>query len=121
MPNPNQSANNTSEFPPIPNKLYFDIAEASNLSGIKPYILRFWEKEFPQLKPEKRSGNRRFYQIKEILLIRKISDLLYNQGYTIEGARAKLAKTSENTDNEALQKIAQELEIIIAELKVIGA
>lgn len=80
-----------SALPPIPAKRYFTIGEVSELCGVKPHVLRYWEQEFTQLKPVKRRGNRRYYQHHEVLLIRRIRDLLYEQGFTINGARNKLA------------------------------
>ena len=77
-------------LPPIPAKRYFTIGEVSELCGVKPYVLRYWEQEFTQLKPVKRRGNRRYYQHHEVLLIRRIRELLYEQGFTISGARNKL-------------------------------
>src|ERR1700754_4796232 len=77
-------------LPPIPAKRYFTIGEVSDLCGVKPYVLRYWEQEFTQLKPMKRRGNRRYYQHHEVLLIRRIRDLLYDQGFTISGARNQL-------------------------------
>jgi DNA-binding transcriptional MerR regulator len=77
-------------LPPIPAKRYFTIGEVSELCGVKPHVLRYWEQEFSQLKPIKRSGNRRYYQHHEVLLIRRIRDLLYEQGFTINGARNRL-------------------------------
>jgi DNA-binding transcriptional MerR regulator len=77
-------------LPPIPAKRYFTIGEVSELCGVKPYVLRYWEQEFTQLKPMKRRGNRRYYQHHEVLLIRRIRDLLYDQGFTISGARNRL-------------------------------
>ena len=84
----NHSSN--SELPPIPAKRYFTIGEVSELCGVKPHVLRYWEQEFTQLKPVKRRGNRRYYQHHEVLLIRRIRDLLYEQGFTISGARNRL-------------------------------
>ena len=78
------------QLPPIPAKRYFTIGEVSELCGVKPHVLRYWEQEFTQLKPVKRRGNRRYYQHHEVLLIRKIRELLYDQGFTISGARNKL-------------------------------
>jgi DNA-binding transcriptional MerR regulator len=77
-------------LPPIPAKRYFTIGEVSDLCGVKPHVLRYWEQEFTQLKPIKRRGNRRYYQHHEVLLIRRIRDLLYEQGFTISGARNRL-------------------------------
>jgi DNA-binding transcriptional MerR regulator len=77
-------------LPPIPAKRYFTIGEVSELCGVKPHVLRYWEQEFTQLRPMKRRGNRRYYQHHEVLMIRRIRDLLYDQGFTITGARNKL-------------------------------
>ncbi len=79
-------------LPAIPAKRYFTIGEVSDLCGVKPYVLRYWEQEFTQLKPMKRRGNRRYYQHHEVLLIRRIRDLLYDQGFTISGARNQLGE-----------------------------
>ncbi len=79
-------------LPPIPAKRYFTIGEVSELCGVKPYVLRYWEQEFSQLKPMKRRGNRRYYQHHEVLLVRRIRDLLYDQGFTISGARNRLTE-----------------------------
>ena len=80
----------SSELPPIPPKRYFTIGEVSELCGVKPHVLRYWEQEFSQLKPIKRRGNRRYYQHHEVMLIRRIRELLYEQGFTISGARNRL-------------------------------
>jgi DNA-binding transcriptional MerR regulator len=77
-------------LPPIPAKRYFTIGEVSDLCGVKPHVLRYWEQEFTQLKPVKRRGNRRYYQHHEVLLVRRIRELLYSQGFTISGARNRL-------------------------------
>ena len=77
-------------LPPIPAKRYFTIGEVSELCGVKPHVLRYWEQEFTQLKPVKRRGNRRYYQHHEVLLVRRIRELLYNEGFTISGARNRL-------------------------------
>ncbi len=77
-------------LPPIPAKRYFTIGEVSDLCGVKPHVLRYWEQEFTQLKPVKRRGNRRYYQHHEVLLVRRIRELLYEQGFTISGARNRL-------------------------------
>jgi DNA-binding transcriptional MerR regulator len=79
-------------LPAIPAKRYFTIGEVSDLCGVKPYVLRYWEQEFTQLKPMKRRGNRRYYQHHEVLLIRRIRELLYEQGFTISGARNRLSE-----------------------------
>ena len=78
------------DLPPIPAKRYFTIGEVSDLCGVKPHVLRYWEQEFTQLKPLKRRGNRRYYQHHEVLLIRRIRELLYEEGFTISGARHRL-------------------------------
>lgn len=96
-------------LPPIPAKRYFTIGEVSELCGVKPHVLRYWEQEFTQLKPVKRRGNRRYYQHHEVLLIRRIRELLYEQGFTISGARLRLddadikesAQNSKNTNNKS--------------------
>ena len=80
-------------LPAIPAKRYFTIGEVSDLCGVKPYVLRYWEQEFTQLKPMKRRGNRRYYQHHEVLLIRRIRELLYEQGFTISGARNRLSES----------------------------
>ena len=84
------SSRTKTELPPIPAKRYFTIGEVSELCAVKPHVLRYWEQEFAQLKPVKRRGNRRYYQHHEVLLIRRIRDLLYEQGFTINGARHRL-------------------------------
>lgn len=80
-------------LPPIPVKRYFTIGEVGDLCGVKPHVLRYWEQEFTQLRPMKRRGNRRYYQHHEVLMIRRIRDLLYDQGFTISGARNKMQET----------------------------
>ena len=97
-------------LPPIPAKRYFTIGEVSDLCGVKPYVLRYWEQEFTQLKPMKRRGNRRYYQHHEVLLIRRIRELLYEQGFTISGARNRLTEAgqarssaAELANNEAIE------------------
>jgi len=84
------SSSPSSALPSIPAKRYFTIGEVSDLCGVKPHVLRYWEQEFTQLKPVKRRGNRRYYQHHEVLLIRRIRELLYDQGFTISGARNRL-------------------------------
>jgi len=86
------------ELPPIPAKRYFTIGEVSELCGVKPHVLRYWEQEFTQLKPVKRRGNRRYYQRHEVLLVRRIRQLLYEEGFTISGARNRLDETAEWVD-----------------------
>jgi DNA-binding transcriptional MerR regulator len=97
-------------LPAIPAKRYFTIGEVSELCGVKPYVLRYWEQEFTQLKPMKRRGNRRYYQHHEVLLIRRIRELLYDQGFTISGARNQLTElhsSSRGHDGEAIQELAE--------------
>ncbi|MES2886824.1 MAG: MerR family transcriptional regulator [Pseudomonadota bacterium] len=89
-------------LPSIPVKRYFTIGEVSDLCGVKPYVLRYWEQEFSQLKPMKRRGNRRYYQHHEVLLIRRIRELLYDEGFTISGARNRLADAGSGRDASAL-------------------
>jgi DNA-binding transcriptional MerR regulator len=83
-------------LPPIPAKRYFTIGEVSELCGVKPHVLRYWEQEFTQLRPMKRRGNRRYYQHHEVLLVRRIRELLYEQGFTISGARNRLGDSAQN-------------------------
>jgi DNA-binding transcriptional MerR regulator len=93
------------ELPPIPAKRYFTIGEVSELCGVKPHVLRYWEQEFTQLKPVKRRGNRRYYQHHEVLLIRRIRELLYEEGFTISGARNRLDNARlDNSRIEAEEK-----------------
>ena len=89
-----ESPSHKTQLPPIPAKRYFTIGEVSELCGVKPHVLRYWEQEFTQLKPVKRRGNRRYYQHHEVLLIRRIRELLYDQGFTISGARNQLDELS---------------------------
>jgi DNA-binding transcriptional MerR regulator len=91
-------------LPAIPAKRYFTIGEVSELCGVKPYVLRYWEQEFTQLKPMKRRGNRRYYQHHEVLLIRRIRELLYEQGFTISGARNRLTDAASTRSNATLRK-----------------
>ena len=113
-------ASNNSELPVIPSKRYFTIGEVSELCDVKPHVLRYWEQEFPTLKPVKRRGNRRYYQRHDVVLIRQIRSLLYEQGYTICGARQYLAdpvedaeEPSSGANNEAIQQIRTELEDLL--------
>lgn len=109
-------------LPPIPAKRYFTIGEVSELCGVKPHVLRYWEQEFTQLKPVKRRGNRRYYQHHEVLLIRRIRELLYEQGFTISGARNKLDSTDTPAAPAAsafnLASLRAELNDILQLLKV---
>jgi len=94
------------QLPPIPAKRYFTIGEVSELCGVKPHVLRYWEQEFTQLKPVKRRGNRRYYQHHEVLLIRRIRELLYEQGFTISGARNRLDEHGATTEGQTASKHA---------------
>jgi DNA-binding transcriptional MerR regulator len=122
------------ELPPIPAKRYFTIGEVSDLCGVKPHVLRYWEQEFTQLKPVKRRGNRRYYQHHEVLLIRRIRELLYEEGFTISGARNRLDTSSiaqeekpeplarresaaASTDNIDLAAIKSELRALLEQLQ----
>ena len=108
-------------LPPIPAKRYFTIGEVGDLCGVKPHVLRYWEQEFPQLNPVKRRGNRRYYQRQEVLLIRQIRSLLYDQGYTIGGARQRLsgdeAKHEETQYRQLVRQMIAELEQLLLQLK----
>ena len=105
-------------LPPIPAKRYFTIGEVSDLCGVKPHVLRYWEQEFTQLKPVKRRGNRRYYQHHEVLLIRKIRELLYEQGFTISGARNRLSegRATPQDPDAAVRLSAVELQSLRSEL-----
>jgi len=96
-----------SELPPIPAKRYFTIGEVSELCGVKAHVLRYWEQEFTQLKPVKRSGNRRYYQHHEVMLIRRIRELLYEQGFTITGARNRLESSDQTEEVVVVQPVAE--------------
>jgi len=114
-------ASNNNELPVIPSKRYFTIGEVSELCGVKPHVLRYWEQEFSQLKPVKRRGNRRYYQRHDVILIRQIRSLLYDQGFTIGGARQQLtgeqAKEDSSQSNQIVKQIRNELEDILQLLK----
>ncbi|MFH1044451.1 MAG: MerR family transcriptional regulator [Pseudomonadota bacterium] len=99
-----ESHSSNSSLPPIPAKRYFTIGEVSELCGVKPHVLRYWEQEFTQLKPVKRRGNRRYYQHHEVLLIRRIRDLLYEQGFTISGARNRLDARASSGDQAPAER-----------------
>ena len=112
------------ELPPIPAKRYFTIGEVSELCGVKPHVLRYWEQEFTQLKPVKRRGNRRYYQHHEVLLVRRIRELLYSQGFTFSGARNRLGDTEEDTsqaagkDDQPVFNLRSELQAVIDLLRL---
>jgi DNA-binding transcriptional MerR regulator len=113
------------DLPEIPDKIYFTIGEASRLCRIKPYVLRYWEEEFPTLVPDKRRGNRRYYKRSEIVLIRRIRSLLYEHGFTIDGARVKLANEakgelelqSKDSVKSFIQGVIAQLSNIVEELE----
>ena len=108
-------------LPPIPAKRYFTIGEVSELCGVKPHVLRYWEQEFPQLKPVKRRGNRRYYQRQDVLIIRQIRSLLYDEGFTIGGARQRLtgedAKSDVTQSQQIIKQIRMELEQVLKILR----
>ena len=114
-----------SELPPIPSKRYFTIGEVSDLCCVKAYILRYWEQEFPSLKPMKRRGNRRYYQREDVLMIRQIRGLLYEEGYTISGARQKLLGSvdepivveTQELPSDVIDQVIVRLEKVLATLK----
>ena len=114
-------ASNNDELPAIPGKRYFTIGEVSDLCGVKPHVLRYWEQEFPQLKPVKRRGNRRYYQRQDVLMIRQIRSLLYEQGFTIGGARQKMsgegAKEDITQSQQIVHQVRLELEDVLQLLK----
>jgi DNA-binding transcriptional MerR regulator len=109
------------ELPPIPGKRYFTIGEVSELCGVKPHVLRYWEQEFSQLKPVKRRGNRRYYQRHDVLMVRQIRNLLYDQGFTIGGARQQLSgdhiKHDSSQAHHILRQIRLELEDLLQILR----
>lgn len=110
------------ELPAIPAKRYFTIGEVSELCAVKPHVLRYWEQEFPQLKPVKRRGNRRYYQRQDVITIRQIRGLLYDQGFTINGARQQMSgdatpAASNPKANQVIGEIITELEEVLALLK----
>ena len=111
----------SNELPAIPGKRYFTIGEVSELCGVKPHVLRYWEQEFPQLKPLKRRGNRRYYQRQDVILIRQIRSLLYEHGFTIGGARQRLAgeeaKSDVNQSQQIIRQLRNELEEVLNILK----
>jgi DNA-binding transcriptional MerR regulator len=109
------------DLPPIPAKRYFTIGEVSELCGVKPHVLRYWEQEFEQLKPVKRRGNRRYYQRGDVMMIRQIRSLLYEQGFTIGGARQMLegdeARDDVNRSQQIIRQVRMELEQVLHVLK----
>jgi len=107
---------NNDELPQIPGKRYFTIGEVSELCAVKPHVLRYWEQEFPQLKPVKRRGNRRYYQRQDVLVIRQIRSLLYDEGFTIGGARQRLTGEEAKTDVSQSQQIVRQLRMELEEI-----
>ena len=114
-------AANNNELPAIPGKRYFTIGEVSDLCDVKPHVLRYWEQEFPQLKPVKRRGNRRYYQRHDVLMIRQIRGLLYEKGFTIGGARQQLSGSHAEDDSlqsrQIIRQMCTELEDVLEVLK----
>ena len=109
------------ELPPIPGKRYFTIGEVSTLCAVKPHVLRYWEAEFPQLKPVKRRGNRRYYRRGDVELVRAIRGLLYEEGYTIGGARQKMTGASRDSskpsvESSEIKSLIKDLEQVIAKM-----
>ena len=115
------SSSSKDELPPIPAKRYFTIGEVSELCGVKPHVLRYWEQEFTQLKPVKRRGNRRYYQHHEVLLVRRIRELLYQEGFTISGARNRLeefgARNAAAANEEPAAAVAQSASLDVGALR----
>ncbi len=109
-------AKNSDELPAIPGKRYFAIGEVAELCGVKPHVLRYWEQEFPQLKPVKRRGNRRYYQRQDVIVIRQIRALLYDQGFTIGGARNKLGGEEARVDVSQSQQIVRQMRLELEEI-----
>ena len=107
---------NNNELPPIPGKRYFTIGEVSELCNVKPHVLRYWEQEFPQLKPVKRRGNRRYYQRQDVIIIRQIRSLLYEQGFTIGGARQQFESEEVKNDSNQSQQIIRQLRVELEEV-----
>lgn len=99
-----EASSQAQDLPPIPSKRYFTIGEVGELCTVKPHVLRYWEQEFPQLKPVKRRGNRRYYQREDVLLIRQIKSLLYDQGFTIGGARQQMSGQHNQPAGAAVEK-----------------
>jgi DNA-binding transcriptional MerR regulator len=107
---------NNDELPPIPGKRYFTIGEVSELCAVKPHVLRYWEQEFPQLKPVKRRGNRRYYQRQDVIVIRQIRSLLYDEGFTIGGARQRLTGEEAKSDLSQSQQIVRQMRVELEEI-----
>ena len=111
-----EASNSSADLPAIPGKRYFTIGEVSDLCGVKPHVLRYWEQEFPQLKPVKRRGNRRYYQRHDVIMIRQIRSLLYEQGFTIGGARQQLSGEGAKDDQNHTQQLAKQLRMELEEV-----
>src|ERR1700730_11793736 len=107
---------NKAQLPALPRKRYFTLGEVSELCGLKPHGLRYWEQEFPQLKPVKRRGNRRYYQRQDVIVIRQIRSLLYEQGFTIGGARQKITREEGGTEVSQSQQIVKQVRLELEEL-----
>jgi len=107
---------NNKGLPPIPAKRYFTIGEVSALCDVKPHVLRYWEQEFPQLSPVKRRGNRRYYQRRDVILIRQVQSLLYEHGFTISGARQWLLKSDTMVGTDQTQRLAHKLRIELEDI-----
>ena len=115
------AAERIDDLPPIPDKRYFAIGEVSELCSVKPHVLRYWEQEFPQLRPVKRRGNRRYYQQRDVMVVRQIRHLLYDKGFTIGGARQQLRQQADEdggTTASALSDVCRELEDLIENIDV---
>ncbi|WP_142811353.1 MerR family transcriptional regulator [Tepidiphilus olei] len=121
-----KSAEGSTSLPPIPSKRYFTIGEVAQLCDVKPHVLRYWEQEFTQLRPSKRAGNRRYYQHHEVLLVRRIRHLLYDEGYTIAGARQRLGeerllesavKNEYDRLRDRVQEVRADLESLLTQLR----
>ncbi len=119
---------NTVDLPAIPDKLYFTIGEVAQMCAVETHVLRYWEQEFPDISPSKRRGNRRYYKPKDVQLIRKVRALLYDQGFTIEGARRQLSQAEDVTvsgsspvfpASQPMGELIQELEGIVTELEAV--
>jgi DNA-binding transcriptional MerR regulator len=107
------------ELPPIPGKRYFTIGEVSELCAVKPHVLRYWEQEFPQLNPVKRRGNRRYYQREDVLMIRQIRGLLYEQGFTIGGARLRMTNGEEKDDTQQYKQLFRQMIVELEDVLVV--
>jgi DNA-binding transcriptional MerR regulator len=107
------------ELPPIPGKRYFTIGEVSELCAVKPHVLRYWEQEFPQLNPVKRRGNRRYYQREDVLMIRQIRGLLYEQGFTIGGARLRMTAGEAKDETQQYKQLIRQMIVELEDVLVV--